>query len=516
MNEDRFVRRVGIDRIGRHLLLLGGMIWSLETVEAAGIMAGFAERDVSPEIGMERPGGFVKDFHRTFHDPCKVRVALFSDGGKNVVLVGVDAVQLPRDLMLRARDRIARTTDIRPEEIMIGASHSHTSGPTGILLPGQFDTASEQVRKLAYEESTLADADYLETVTQGIVDGVRHARAARVPAQLGFGFGHEDTISFNRRYRMKNGQIWTNPGQMNPDIVDYAGPIDPQVGVIGAWDLEGNLLGTAVNFGTHPTGLPRGISANWIYYLEKTIQGATGTNVPVVFMLGPSGNINARNSLDPYEQDLAPWASKAGARIGAEAIKVLYSVPRTTDVTLDGRHRVWHIARRTSSAETLEKAHAILARGKPDPRAPSMTEWIFAKETLLLQHLIETEPQGVEVEVQALQVGPAVLVSSPAEYFVEYGLQIKEASRFPFTFAVALANGAAGYVPLESDFGPSGGGYETRLTADTNLEITAGRQFADTGIALANAMTPDPAPQLPPLKKAGEPWSYGNVPPGRN
>ena len=31
------------------------------------------------------------------------------------------------------------------------------------------------------------------------------------------------------------------------DIIDYAGPIDPQVGVIVAWDLNGRLIGTVVN-----------------------------------------------------------------------------------------------------------------------------------------------------------------------------------------------------------------------------------------------------------------------------
>ncbi|RYD33445.1 MAG: hypothetical protein EOP86_13395 [Verrucomicrobiaceae bacterium] len=473
------------------------------------VQAGFAERDITPAIGMEEPGGYGKSHHRTFHDPCKVRASVFEEGGKRVAVVGVDALMLSRDLVQRCRAAIEKACGIPAANVMIAASHSHSSGPTGMVQPGEYDHADEFVRDLAYNQSSAADPAYLRTVEKAILDAVVQADQGKVPARMGFGKGHEDKAAFNRRLRMKNGQTWSHPGIGNPDIIDYAGPIDPDVGVIAAWDLENRLLGVMVNYSCHCTTNPGGISANWVQYMEQTLQGGLASKAPVVFLAGACGDLTQVDNLSKTVQRQGEEMSRyVGGRVGAEALKAVLSMAKDTEVPVDVRRKVWQAGRRVPAPERVADAMAILKGEKP----ADATAKTFAKETVMLDAAIRHSPK-VEVEVQAIQVGPAVLVSNPAEYFVANGLRIKKESPFPFTWSVELANGCAGYVPTEEAFLPDGGGYETRLTSYSNLEVTAGTQMADAGIGLAKEMKPGPVPVFGPPAPFTAPWTYGNLGP---
>jgi hypothetical protein len=483
----------------------------------AGFRAGFAEADITPEPGMEMPGGYGKSYHKTVHDPCKVRAAVFDDGAKIAAVVGLDALAVGRDTVLSARKAISERCGIAPEAILVNASHSHSSGPLFMVLRGQYDHASEEVRKLAYEKSTVADPAYVERVRSQIVAAVCEAHRNRVDARCGVGSGEERKAAYNRRFRMRNGLTYSHPGKGNPDIIGPAGPIDPEVGVIGCWDGGGRLTGCVVNYACHATTSPGGISANWIYYLEQTIRGVLGKDAVVVFIQGCCGDVTQVDNLSRYANPSGEqWARFVGGRVGAEAVKVLLSMQSGRLAPVDYASRVLRIRRRRPSSARLARARQIV---RLDPKEAGATEWTFAKETVLLDALLAKEASS-EAEVQAVQVGPAIFLSNPAELFCEFGLEMKSKSRFPFTFPAELSNGCVGYVPTEEALSPSGGGYETRLTSYSNLVRSAGRQMTDTALELAWNFKPGKVPEPPPAPPfangpasiGSTPWSYGNVP----
>jgi len=479
--------------------------------ETPGLMkAGFAEADITPKIGMEEPGGYGKSYHRSIHDPCKVRAAVLDDGLRRVVVVGIDGLAVHREMVLDVRKAIARRTRIPAEAILICASHSHSSGPIFGVRRGEYDHASPLVQKLAYDHSTLVDAEYYAHVQEQIIAAACQADASRIDARCGVGRGNEGRVSFNRRFRMKDGRTFTHPGQNNPDIVEPAGPIDPEVGVIGVWDKQGILLGCMVNFACHATTNPGGISANYIYYLEQAIRGVFGPKTVVVFLAGACGDVTQVDNRNPSSHpDAEQWAQRVGGSVGAEAVKVLVAMQPATLAPVYAKSVVLNIPRRRPNPQRVQKCMELLQK---DSKLVDSTAWSFAKEIVLLDAVLAERPTA-EVEVQAIQVGPAVLVANPSEFFCQLGLDIKAKSRFAFTFPVTLANGCVGYVPTEEAFGEHGGGYETRLTSYSNLEITAGPRIVAASLDLLGRMTPGELPAPPKAPPFTTSWSYGNVPP---
>jgi len=474
------------------------------------VKVGFAERDITPDRPGDRPEGVGYNRMDTVHDPCKVRAVVVDDGRARVALVGCDLESLFRSVVQDARREIEAACGIPKANVLVSASHSHGAGFASIVEPGLFDHASDYVRHLAYDLSSCPSPDYVARVREQIVAVVVAADAARVDAVCCVGSGTEGSVTFNRRFRMKNGRTWTHPGKGNPDILGPAGSVDPEVGVVGAWDLAGRFLGCVVNFACHGTTRPGGISADWVYYLEQTVCGVMGEDATMVFLNGACGDVTQIDNLGDRAIELGEAAARrVGQCVGAEALKALAKAEPGDLASVAAHREVLSVDRLKPSAEHVRKS---LAMCQKEMTTESYVEWNFAKKTLLLDALIEKYPCA-DVEAQAIQIGPAVFLGNPAEMFTTHGLEIKERSPFPFTYVVELANGCVGYTPPREAFGPGGGGLETRLSEYRNLEPTAGRQIVEASLRLARSLKPGAVPEPEKAPPFSGPFASGTAPP---
>ncbi len=252
-----------------------------------------------------------------------------------------------------------------------------------------------------------------------------------------------------------------NPPAGSEDLVEPAGPTDPQIGVLSVRSADGRPLALLANYSLHYVGgVPSGhISADYFGAFARRmgeLLGAGRQDPPLVAMLsnGTSGNINninfreARASQAPYEQIQA-----VAELVAAEAARVAGSIEYHPWAPLAMREAKLRLARRRTPKDEVARAKFILSKAE----GPSLEglEQIYARETVLLNDY----PPYIETIVQALRIGQLGIAASPCETFVETGLAIKEASPLKPTFTIELANDYCGYLPTAEHH--QLGGYET-------------------------------------------------------
>ena len=152
--------------------------------------------------------------------------------------IGSHAAQHPFPAVLRGGDRLVGTVPNDVEQVGdVALADEHITGAHRAFDDGFGDLLEEGLRHPVEGRFAARLLCLLEVVPE------RHDFFSGIGAHLAVGVGHEDKVAFNRRVRMKDGLTFSHPGPGNPGIVGYAGPIDPQVGTVGVWDLRDNLLG---------------------------------------------------------------------------------------------------------------------------------------------------------------------------------------------------------------------------------------------------------------------------------
>ncbi len=92
------------------------------------LQAGFGSADVTPAEGMQMPGGFARRTGKAARDKLWAVAGVVYDGTNAVALVGTDTLEVPRSVVDAARRAIQKATKIPGDNVLVGASHTHTGG----------------------------------------------------------------------------------------------------------------------------------------------------------------------------------------------------------------------------------------------------------------------------------------------------------------------------------------------------------------------------------------------------
>ena len=469
------------------------------------MQAGFFSTDITPPIGTMRGGDYFPLFIEGMPDRSKFGLRFLNRMASDW-FCRVDCCGIGKGIIDQALEFAYEKAGLKLDHYIISASHTHsaaavtTSKSRNILAK-----ADPKVLKLL-KDSAKADDWFNDWVVRQLGTALIMASRRLEPAWINSGTGEESEMIFNRRFFLKDGRSYTHPGRMNPDIVEPAGPVDPLVGVIGAWRQNGSLIGCLVNYSCHGTTYSGPLAhADWFHFAEETLKKLFGEQCGVVLLNGPCGDVTQVNNLGWSKDFGLDCSYKLGFRVAAEQARPWSRQKKYDFQELAGVTDTLSIARRQPTPESLAKAWQIVEKFADNP---TETDAVFARERLVAGELARLEPVR-SLPLTAIKIGRTVLLSNPAEYFTSLSLRIKKSVKFPICLIIGLANDCTGYVPDKAAFDPkTGGGYETALTAYSNLVPEAGDMIADKLIDMAAKLTPEAIPE-PPAQKPGQVWDYG-------
>ena len=466
------------------VLLFAGLSSSVAT--AASLNAGVAKVDIT-----NYDAGPV-------HDPMYVKALVLNTGEATLVIITVDAVaigeigHIKNDYLPAVRARLEKELGIKPENVLVNASHCH--------------------------------GRILGNIVEHTVKAVSVAVQKSVPVLIATGLGHEDRVMENRRFILKNGdQVDSRRAYPLPPDETFAsvGPIDPEIGVLRIDKENGETLAVVYNFAMHPIqGVASGENtADITGIASQVIEDNLDEGTMALFIQGCAGDINPAYYKDiEHPHDAVPW----GNFLGLSTLRAVRSIKPKDDGRLVILHETLELPR-ANFEERIKKTeeqrenllnslsgvsinfktfYSMMVKYNTFEKYPSQyahrymhEEMIESKDLnvhdsinrgLMKQYLnnihtmealvrlqtnlrllkvhqqdyIEAKGEPIQVEVMAVRIGDFVAVTFPGELTVQIGLNIKASSPHENTFVAGYTNGYIYYAPTAEQARNTGHGQE--------------------------------------------------------
>lgn len=355
--------------------------------------AGAAVRIITPDPLLPVSGGIgtpVKAAEKK--GDLYVRALVFEKNNEKIAIVSIDNLGWPAPLGDMTR---ALVKSISPENIMIGATHTH-SGPDAYGFPDQSGV-------------NHANREYLDWCTKEMAIAIEDAVAALEPASLRIAVGEaKGKIAYNY----------------------YAEQLyDPSCGVIQAVSTKGNVIATLVNYAIHPEviGAKRGIlSPDLCGPLYTRIEEKTGGIA--IFMNGAQGGMITADNRQGNNKEANTWEEciRIGNLLADEALRIIKDSPLIDNPEIK-----------------------VASRKVTFPVDSPVMRHIMKKSAL--QYPSKKE-HTVTTQLNLLQVAQARILTIPGEALPNIGYYLKRKMGTSAPFLFGLTNDAFGYILTKEDF----------------------------------------------------------------
>lgn len=365
--------------------------------EAQDLKAGAAVRIITPNPLLPVSGG-IGTPKKTIEKKGDLfaRAFVLEKGNTRIAIVSVDNLGWSSALGDRSR---AMITDIDPENILIGSTHTH-SAPDAYGFPDETG-------------KSYTDLKYLDWCVKQIADAVNEAVKNLQPASIKIAVGEaKGKIAYN-----------------------YYAPqlYDPRCGVIqaiaeGGKD-KGKPIATLVNYAVHPEVIGSGggiLSPDLCGPLYDRIESKAGG--VAIFMNGAQGGMVTADVRLNNGKEANTWEEciRIGTLLADEALRIV------------------------EKAEVQKNPVLICAS----------REIYFPVESEIIRYILKNSPikmttvkgDSISTRLNYLQIGTAKALTIPGEALPNIGYYIKRNMGTDHAFLFGLTNDAFGYMLTKVDF----------------------------------------------------------------
>jgi len=458
--------------------LLGAALLLTPTNTSAELKAGAAVVDVSPiQFPVLVNGGMASRSADRVRTRLNARAVVLDDGQERLAIVVVDSCMMPRPLLDEAKALASQRTKIRPDRILISATHTHTA-PASMGCLG-----------------TDADPTYLPYLREKLAQAIAAAEANLEPARVGWAVENAAEFTALRRWILRPDRIAEDPfgnptvranmhaGSNWDDVTGESGPEDPDLSIVSFQTKQGRPIAVLANFSMHYFSGEQPLSADYFglfcQVLEAQLGKSNDANRPPfvgIMSHGCSGDIWRRDYTIPAaaaEQD--PTINSYAQGLANVALQAYDTISYRDDADLAMAESRMELKYRVPDKQRLEWARKIVAA--MGNRPPKTRPEVYAREQIILY-----ERQSTEIVVQALRIGDIAITTTPNETYALTGLKLKLQSPLPKTMVIELANGGDGYIPPPEQHRL--GGYNTWAARSAGLEVQAEPKITATALRL--------------------------------
>lgn len=455
------------------------VIFCQATSLQAEIRVGADMVDITPDqLPVLVNGGMLSRSVDQIKTRINARAIAVSDNETTIAMVVVDSCMLPRLLLDDAKQRAFSRTGIKPENILVSATHTHSA-------PSAFGALG-----------TDPDPNYVPLIRERIAEAIERAHEKMQPAKVGWGTTNAEAFTALRRWVRRPDLVDEDPfgnatvranmhsaRDLNA-VTGPSGPEDPELSIIAFQSLDGHPIAAMANFSMHYFS-DQAISADYFgLFCDGLQQHVKAKQQPNDQTPMPNfvGIMSHGCSGDIWRRDYMTWKGEDDSTIESYtqglldvAINLFETIEYEEANDISMAQAELSMNYRTPDLQRLEWSQSIVEG--IENNTPKDTREVYAREQVLLHQM-----QSTEILVQAIRIGRFAIASTPNETYALTGLKIKHQSPVDHTMVIELANGADGYIPPPEQHRL--GGYNTWAARSAGLEVTAEPRIVSTNLGL--------------------------------